>query len=132
MRRHLRHDPDELWEWYFTPSIRMVLTIPILVVFGLNTLWYFLLMPIVLIDLFLWDFLWFFLLGLTIGWIISSIPAMVSSVAWVLLPKIWDGWKASAFVKTPAWLLLALISFFVPGVLSGLGVNLIQWSHLQK
>ena len=124
---HLRHDPDELWQWYFTPTLRMVLTIPILLVFGLNTLWYFLLMPMVLIDLFLWNFIFLLFLGLTIGWVIAAIPAIISSLAWVLLPQIWDGWKASAFVKTPLWLLLALIGIFVPGIVSGLGVNLMQW-----
>lgn len=124
---HLRHDPDELWQWYFTLSIRMVLTIPILVVFGLNTLWYFLLIPMVLIDLFRWNFIFFLFLGLTISWVIAAIPAIISSLAWVLLPKVWDGWKASAFVKTPTWLLLASISIFVPGIVSGLGVDLLQW-----
>lgn len=122
-----RYDPDDLWQWYFTPGIRMVLTSPILLVFGLNTLWYFLLMPMILIDLFLWNILFFLLFGLTIGWFLGAIPAIISSLAWVLLPKVWDGWKASAFAKTPIWLLLALISFFVPGIVSGLGVNLLHW-----
>jgi hypothetical protein len=124
---HLRHDPDDPWQWYFTRSIRMVVTIPILVLFGLNTLWYALLIPMVLIDLFLWNFIFFLFLGLTISWVIAAIPAIISSLAWVLLPQVWDGWKASAFAKTPTWLLLALISFFVPGIVSGLGVNLLHW-----
>lgn len=121
------YDPDDLWHWYFTPSIRMVLTIPIIVLFGLNTLFYFLLMPMVLIDLLLWNFLVFFLMGLSIGWFIAAIPAMISFLAWGLLPQIWDGWKVSAFVKTPTWLILAFISIFVPGIVSGIGLNLMQW-----
>lgn len=124
---HLRRDPDDVWQWYFTPSIRMFLTIPILVLFGLNTLWYALLIPMVLIDLFLWNILFFIFLGLTVSWAVAAIPAIISSLVWVLLPQIWDEWKASAFAKTPTWFLLALISFFVPGIVSGLGVNLMQW-----
>ena len=125
--KHLRHDPDELWQWYFTPSLRMVLTIPVLVLFGLNTLWYLLLMPMVLIDLFLWNILFFLFLGLSIGWVIAAIPAIISSLVWALLPQIWGGWKVSAFVKTPTWLILASISIFVPGIVSVLGLNLMQW-----
>jgi len=105
----------------------MVLTIPVLVLFGLNTLWYLLLMPVVLIDLFLWNILFFLFLGLTVGWFIAAIPAIISSLVWILLPQIWDGWKVSAFVKTPTWLILASISIFVPGIVSGLGLNLMQW-----
>lgn len=127
---HLRRDPDELWEWYFTPSLRMILTIPVLVLFGLNTLWYFLLMPVFLIDLFRWNILFFLFLGLTVGWGIAVVPAIISSLVWTLLPQIWDGWKVSAFVKTPTWLILASISIFVPGIVSGLGLSLMQWLGL--
>ncbi len=124
---HMKPDPDDLWQWYFTPSIRMVLTIPILILFGLNSLWYFLLMPMVLIDLFLWNWLFFIFLGLTVGWLIAVIPAIISYLAWGLLPQIWDNWKASAFVKTPTWLILACVSILVPGIISGLGLGLMQW-----
>ncbi len=124
---HMRPDPDDVWQWYFTPSIRMFLTIPIILLFGLNTLWYVILMPVVLIDLFLWNILFFIFLGLTIGWFVAGIPAMVSSLAWILLPQIWDRWRASAFAKTPIWLLLASISIFVPSVVSGFLASLLQW-----
>ena len=125
--KRMRPDPDDIWQWYLTPGIRMFITIPILLLFGLNTIWYAILIPVVLIDLFLWNILFFIFLGLTISWFIASIPAIISSLAWVLLPQIWDEWKASAFAKTPAWLLLASISIFVPSIVSGLGANLLQW-----
>lgn len=124
---YLRPDPDDLWRWYFTPRIRMVLTIPILLFFGLNTVWFALLIPMVMIDLFLWNVLFFIFLGLTISWAVAAIPAIISYLAWGLLPQIWDGWEVSAFAKTPTWLLLALVSIFIPSIVSGLGVNLLQW-----
>ena len=122
-----KYDPEDLWQWYFTPGPRMVITIPILLLFGLNTLWYFLLAFLVPIDLFLWNFFFFLFFGLTVSWFVGAISAMIASLAFVLLPGIWDGWNASSFVKFPAWLLLAAISSFVPGFTSGLGLSLLQW-----
>jgi type IV secretory pathway TrbL component len=122
-----KYDPDDLWAWYFTPGVRMVLTIPILLIFVLNTLWYFLLIFMVEIDFLLWNILFFIFLGLTVGWIIAGIPAMISALAWAMLPQIWDGWKASAFAKMPAWLALAVVSVIIPSLIAGLGLDLLQW-----
>jgi len=122
-----KYDPEDLWQWYFTPGPRMVITIPILLLFGLNALWYFLLALLVPIDLFLWNILFFFLFGITVSWFIGAISGIIASLAFVLLPHIWDGWNVSSFVKFPAWLLLAAISSFVPGFTSGLGLSLLQW-----
>ena len=122
-----KYDPEDLWQWYFTPGPRMVITIPILLLFGLNALWYFLLALLVPIDLFLWNILFFFLFGITVSWFIGAISAIIASLAFVLLPHIWDEWNVSSFVKFPAWLLLAAISSFVPGFTSELGLSLLQW-----
>ena len=117
---------DGILEWYFTRRWRQLLTLPILLVFGLTTLFFALLVILVEIDLLLWNFLVFFFLGLSIGWIISGIPAMISSLVWVLLPNIWDEWRASSFVKAPTWILLAVVSSTVPFAISALGLNLLE------
>ena len=122
-----KYDPGDLWGWYFTPGLRMIVTIPILVVFGLGALWYFILAFLVPIDLFLWNFWFFLFFGLTVSWFIGAVSAIIASLAFALLPHIWDGWNASSFVKLPAWLLLAVVSIFVPGFTSSLGLNLLQW-----
>ena len=120
-------DAEDFGQWYFTPGPRMVITIPILLLFGLNALWYFLLAFLVPIDLFLWNFFLFLFFGLTLSWFIGAISAIIASLAFVLLPYIWDGWRASSLVKFPTWLLLAAISSFVPSITSGLGLSLLQW-----
>ncbi|MBI4284227.1 MAG: hypothetical protein HY663_07145 [Chloroflexi bacterium] len=122
-----KYDPEDVWQWYFTPGPRMIITIPILLLFGLNALWYFLLAFLVPIDLLLWNFWFFLFFGLTVSWFIGAISVVIASLAVVLLPNIWDGWNVSSFVKFPAWIALAAISSFVPSITSGLGLNLLQW-----
>ncbi len=121
------YDPEDLGQWYFRLRPRMVITIPILLFFGLGALWYFLLAFLVPIDLFLWNILFFLFFGLTVSWFVGAVSAIIASLAIVLLPYIWDEWKASSFVKLPAWLLLAAVSIFVPGFTSTLGLSLLQW-----
>jgi len=117
---------DEMWTWYFSRSWRMLFTLPVLLFFGLNTLFFALLIVVVEIDLLLWNFLVFFFLGLTIGWIISGIPAVISSLVWALLPTIWDEWRASSWVKAPTWIVLAILSPTVPWFISANGLNLLE------
>ncbi len=121
-----KYDTEDVWRWYFTPGPRMIITLPILLLFGVNALWYYILCFVVPIDLFLWSFWFFLFFGLTVSWFIGAISGIIASLVVILLPKIWDDWNVSSFVKFPAWLSLAAISIFVPGFTSGLGLNLLN------
>ena len=119
-------DSNGIWDWYFTRRPRQFFTLPVLFLLGLQVFYFAAMVPLVEIDLFLWNFLAFLFFGMTVGWLVIGIPTMVALIPIAALPPIWDAWKASSFVKAPAWLASVLVSFFVPTFIANLGFSLLE------
>ena len=119
-------DSNGIWDWYFTRRPRQFFTLPVLFLLGLQVFYYVFMVPLVEIDLLLWNFLVFLFFGLTIGWLIVVIPAMVAYIPIASLPFIWDHWHVSVFVKAPAWLAAVLVALLVPGFIANIGFGLLE------
>ena len=125
-----KYDPEKIGYGYlFATRPRKIITYAILSLTVLNAFGY-LLLPLLFLqrDL-IHDSssgnyrLFMFIVGLLMG----SIFGMIAILPLDLLPRIWDRWKVSSFMKFPASLLVVAISIFGPGFASGFGFSLMRW-----
>ena len=119
-----KYAPEKIGYGYlFATRPRKIITYAILSLTVLNALWYFLL-PLVSLEKVLHNYgLFMFVVVLLMG----SIFAMTAILPLDLLPRIWNRWNVSSFVKFPASLLVVAISIISPGFAAGFGFSLLRW-----
>ena len=109
--------------WYFTKKPRSIITIPLLLLVGINVIYHWVMAPLYWIDFLIGNPLLFFLFGWTVSGVLESIPMLISIIPIVTLPIIWEAEKIWGIFKIGAYIPVFVLSW----ALSNLMVTFNIW-----
>jgi len=110
------------WAWYFSKRLRSVITIPILLIVGINVFYHFINLFLMEIDLLIGNFFMFVLFGELIVGFLGCLAIIVSYLPLAYLPSIWHSKRMWGIVKIGAFILAVLASVIIASLLSIAGL----------
>ena len=112
--------------WYFS-GVRMVVTIPLLLLMGLNVAYHMVMMGLMQVDFLIGNFfLWLFFGELVIG-TIAGFAVTMSLLPVALLPILWDSLRIWGIGKIGLFVIGLAISAAASGFISVVALRLLNW-----
>ena len=113
-----RGDPDSGLAWYFTKRPRTIITIPILLVLGINFAYHAVMLFLLEIDLFISNFFGWIIFGGVVTAGIAILAISVSSIPIFTLPMLWHAQKLWGVAKITLFIVVVVVSVLASGLLS--------------
>ena len=123
---------EGFWRFYFTSPLRMLITIPLFLIIGVNLVYHMVLGPFFYIDFFLGfgdtnPILWFILFFVSpFQWAIYGIPITIATIPLVALPLLWHTPKIWGIAKIVIFVVGMTIATVVANLATLMGFGLIN------
>ena len=104
--------------WYFSKQPRSIITIPILLIIGVNVIYHFVMLILIQIDLLIGNFIVWLFLGEVIAGGIAGLALTAAYVPLILLPQLWHSRRIWGIVKIVIFVLLGVACALIAGLIS--------------
>ena len=111
-------DPESGLAWYFTKRWRTFITIPILLLLGINFVYHSVMLFLLEIDLLISNLFWWIFFGEAITAAIAGLAITVSYMPIAILPMFWHSKKLWGVAKIILFVISVVICTLLSGVLS--------------
>jgi len=110
--------------WYFS-GIRMVVTIPVMLLVGVNVVYHFVMVLLLQIDLFIGNMcLWLFF-GQLLGFGLGGLAVAISWTPLLLLPVLWESPRLWGVAKVALFTVGLVVSTALAGTVSAIALTIL-------